>query len=154
MEKSKKVFVFNTAWYKIIRNCSTLVKGEVFTAVMEYAESGKIIELSNEANVIFQFIKREIDKREVRRQKTSKTADKQAPVRQTNQPETTTETDKTNNYSSPQPAVTSSAPIKPFTIKNITPQTNDSRPTVPLTRQMRRKLQRQGIELPANPPRV
>ncbi|MDE5836818.1 MAG: hypothetical protein K2H50_07410, partial [Paramuribaculum sp.] len=51
-------------------------------------------------------------------------------------------------------AVTSSAPIKPFTIKNITPQTNDSRPTVPLTRQMRRKLQRQGIELPANPPRV
>ena len=92
MEKSKKVFVFNTAWYKIIRNCSTLVKGEVFTAVMEYAESGKIIELSNEANVIFQFIKREIDKREVRRQKASKTADKPAPVRQTNQPETTTET--------------------------------------------------------------
>ena len=154
MEKSKKVFVFNTAWYKIIRNCSTLVKGEVFTAVMEYAESGKIIELSNEANVIFQFIKREIDKREVRRQKASKTADKPAPVRQTNQPETTTETGIINNHPSPQPAATESAPIKPFTVKNITSNTYDSKPTLPLTRQMRRKLQRQGIELPANPPQV
>lgn len=70
MENSstRKTFVFNTVWYEIIKDCSAQVKGEVFAAVMEYALYGKMPrDICNEANVIFQFIKIEIDRREKRR---------------------------------------------------------------------------------------
>ena len=64
----KRHFVFNTEWYEIIRDCSTIIKGEVLTAVMEYATTEQEIAISDEATVIFKFIKREIDRREQRRQ--------------------------------------------------------------------------------------
>lgn len=57
-------FTFNTEWYEIIKDCPMAVKGEVFSAVMEYAMNGTLIEVSNEAKVIFLFIKREIDRRD------------------------------------------------------------------------------------------
>lgn len=57
-------FTFNTEWYEIIKDCPVTVKGEVFSAVMEYAINGTVIEISNEAKVIFLFIKREIDRRD------------------------------------------------------------------------------------------
>lgn len=66
----KRHFVFNTEWYEIIRDCSTIIKGEVLTAVMEYATTGQEIAISDEATVIFKFIKREIDRREKRRKAT------------------------------------------------------------------------------------
>ncbi|MDE6651255.1 MAG: hypothetical protein K2K08_02490 [Paramuribaculum sp.] len=148
MEKTKKAFVFNTVWYKIIRNCSTLVKGEVFTAVMEYFESGKIIELSNEASVIFQFIKREIDRREARRLKSDKSTDKQTSVLQSELTNTKAEFSKANKQPSPLTPAPTSDPTKPDSIKNGSPDTSIPTFTPPLTRQMRRKLQRQGIALP------
>ncbi|MDE6459234.1 MAG: hypothetical protein K2K52_00155, partial [Paramuribaculum sp.] len=59
----KTHFSFCLEWYEIIKDCTTKVKGEVFSAVMEYALTGEIIEISPEATVIFRFIKREIDRR-------------------------------------------------------------------------------------------
>lgn len=71
-ETTRKTFVFNTVWYEIIKDCPAQVKGEVFSAVMEYALFGKMPEgICNEANVIFLFIKMEIDRREKRRQRTN-----------------------------------------------------------------------------------
>lgn len=63
----KRHFSFSIEWYEIIRDCSPIIKGEVFTAVMEYATTGQEITVSPEATVIFKFIKREIDRREKRR---------------------------------------------------------------------------------------
>lgn len=65
----KTHFVFNTEWYEIIKDCSNEVKGEVFSAVMEYAVNGVILEVGREAKVIFSFIKREIDRRSSRRER-------------------------------------------------------------------------------------
>lgn len=81
----KTHFVFNAEWYEIIKDCSNEVKGEVFSAVMEYAVNGIILEVSREAKIIFSFIKREIDRRSARRQKerqrriTVSKSDKAAP---------------------------------------------------------------------------
>ena len=62
-------FTFNAEWYEIIKDCPLNVKGEVFSAVMEYAMNGTVIEVSNEAKVIFLFIKREIDRRDAETRK-------------------------------------------------------------------------------------
>lgn len=57
-------FTFNAEWYEIIKDCPVNVKGEVFSAVMEYAMNGTVLEVGAEAKVIFLFIKREIDRRD------------------------------------------------------------------------------------------
>lgn len=146
MERAKKVFVFNTVWYKIIRNCSTLVKGEVFTAVMEYAETGKIIELSDEAYVIFQFIKREIDRRESRRTKSTKTAKVSAETKAHESTENNLE--KTGMETTPAASDTNTEPTEIKQLSIVTPPDSLAiAPPVRLTRQMRRKLLRQGIDL-------
>ncbi|MDE5745144.1 MAG: hypothetical protein K2H84_05720 [Paramuribaculum sp.] len=133
MDNTRKTFVFNTDWYRIIKNCSTQIKGEVFTAVMEYAMSGIIPEISNEAYVIFQFIKREIDHREVRRKRnmTATTAKTVAEITKESA-EAPESSHSLESSTPPEPTVTSNPP---------TPL-----PPLRLTRQMRRKLQRQGID--------
>ncbi len=64
-----KNFAFKTAWYEIIKDCSTEIKGQVFSAVMEYVMYGTIPELTGEAGIIFAFIKYDIDERADRREK-------------------------------------------------------------------------------------
>ena len=144
MENQRKTFVFNTAWYRIIRNCSVTVKGEVFSAVMEYFESGKIIEMSNEASVIFQFIRREIDRRESRRLK-SIASNATKSVKEIVQ--IPSDTSDVLEYSEVPAVLDNTEAIKhPENTETMPPTT-----TLPMTRQMRIKLKRQGIILPGNP---
>ncbi|MDE6263695.1 MAG: hypothetical protein K2M11_00975 [Paramuribaculum sp.] len=64
-----KNFAFKTAWYEIIKDCTVEVKGQVFSAVMEYVMYGTLPELTGEAEIIFAFIKFDIDERADRREK-------------------------------------------------------------------------------------
>lgn len=64
-----KNFAFKTAWYEIIKDCSIEIKGQVFSAVMEYVMYGTLPELTGEAEIIFAFIKYDIDERADRREK-------------------------------------------------------------------------------------
>lgn len=101
----KRHFVFNTEWYEIIRECSTIIKGEVFTAVMEYATTGQEITVSPEATVIFKFIKREIDRREMRRKAAESRRISKARLQH---PAATAKQETVKSDSlQPQPAVTS-----------------------------------------------
>lgn len=64
-----KNFAFKTAWYEIIKDCTIEVKGQVFSAVMEYVMYGTLPELTGEAEIIFAFIRYDIDERTDRREK-------------------------------------------------------------------------------------
>ena len=64
-----KNFAFKTAWYEIIKECTIEVKGQVFSAVMEYVMYGTLPELTGEAEIILAFIKYDIDERADRREK-------------------------------------------------------------------------------------
>ncbi|MCM1005081.1 MAG: DUF6291 domain-containing protein [Prevotella sp.] len=61
MDKPKKQFLFNLEWVEILAQLPGQVKYEVYDAIMDYAASGSIAQLSPIAKGVFLFIKKEID---------------------------------------------------------------------------------------------
>lgn len=61
MEKPKKHFLFNLEWEEILSELPQEVKYEVYDAIIEYAKSGKLLDLKPIAKGCFLFIKKELD---------------------------------------------------------------------------------------------
>lgn len=69
-EKQKKSFVFNVAWYEVLKDFEPEVRLEVYDAIIEYVASGKLSELKPLSKMAFSFIKKEIDYNNDRYQET------------------------------------------------------------------------------------
>lgn len=54
-------FVFYGSWWEAIKNLPRDVQGDVLTAIIEYAASGKLLDLKPLAKMAFSFIKKEMD---------------------------------------------------------------------------------------------
>lgn len=61
MEKPKQHFLFNLEWDEILSELPKEVKYEVYDAIIEYAKSGKLLDLKPIAKGCFLFIKKELD---------------------------------------------------------------------------------------------
>lgn len=61
MDLMGKTFIFNIEWKEALSGCPDDVRLEVYDAVIEYAESGKLTSLRPMAAMAFNFIKRELD---------------------------------------------------------------------------------------------
>lgn len=61
MEKPKKHFLFNLEWEEILSELPQEVKYEVYDAIIEYAKSGKLLDLKPIAKGCFLFIRKELD---------------------------------------------------------------------------------------------
>lgn len=120
MENQRTSFVFNTVWYDIIKECPAQVIGEVFAAVMEYALHCTLPEeICNEANVIFQFIKLDIDRREKRRLRAKKA---KTPSKISEIPEKAKESEKTVVPEKPEPSVQPEDIVSQYYIKYKAPK--------------------------------
>ena len=59
--KNKKTFLFNLEWFEILEEYPEDVRLEVYEAVMIYASTGSVSELSQLGRMAFSFIRREMD---------------------------------------------------------------------------------------------
>ena len=59
--KNKKTFLFNLEWFEILAEYPEDVRLEVYEAVMIYASTGSVPELSQLGRMAFSFIRREMD---------------------------------------------------------------------------------------------
>ena len=59
--KNKKTFLFNLEWFEILAEYPEDVRLEVYEAVMTYASTGSVPELSQLGRMAFSFIRREMD---------------------------------------------------------------------------------------------
>ena len=57
----KRSFVFNIDWRDVLMDYPAEVRYEVYDAIIEYAASGKLLELKPLAKMAFSFIKKEMD---------------------------------------------------------------------------------------------
>lgn len=60
-KKVKRSFVFNIDWRDVLMDYPAEVRYEVYDAIIEYAASGKLLELKPLAKMAFSFIKKEMD---------------------------------------------------------------------------------------------
>lgn len=60
-KKVKRSFVFNIDWRDVLMDYPADVRYEVYDAIIEYAASGKLLELKPLAKMAFSFIKKEMD---------------------------------------------------------------------------------------------
>ncbi len=60
-DEKKNTFIFNLDWVEILHGYPREVRYEVYDAIMEYAQSGTLLELKPTAKMAFDFIKREMD---------------------------------------------------------------------------------------------
>ena len=60
-DEKKNKFIFNLDWVEILHGYPREVRYEVYDAIMEYAQSGILLELKPTAKMAFDFIKREMD---------------------------------------------------------------------------------------------
>lgn len=60
-KQNKKTFMFNYSWHEVLKEYPPEIRLEVYDAVVDYAESGKLSELSPLAKMAFSFIKNEMD---------------------------------------------------------------------------------------------
>ena len=63
-----KNFTFSLKWHTILSEYPAEIRGEIYFAVIEYAATGKIIEMQPLARMAFGFIKHEIDERARKRE--------------------------------------------------------------------------------------
>lgn len=68
----RKSFVFNCEWQEVLMEYPAEVRLEVYDAIIEYAASGKLLELKPLAKMAFSFIKKEIDSNNARYDETVK----------------------------------------------------------------------------------
>lgn len=61
MAKEKRTFVFNIDWRDVLMDYPAEVRHEVYDAIVEYAATGKLIDLKPLAGMAFSFIKKEMD---------------------------------------------------------------------------------------------
>lgn len=60
-DEKKNTFIFNLDWVEILHGYPREVRYEVYDAIMEYAQSGTLLELKPTSKMAFDFIKREMD---------------------------------------------------------------------------------------------
>ncbi|MDE5744189.1 MAG: hypothetical protein K2H84_00845 [Paramuribaculum sp.] len=63
-----KNFTFSLKWHTILSEYPAEIRGEIYFAVIEYAATGKIVEMQPLARMAFGFIKHEIDERARKRE--------------------------------------------------------------------------------------
>ena len=61
MSNTKNSFVFNLAWYEVLKDYPAEVRLEVYEAAIRYAASGTLSKLKPLSSMAFSFIKKEID---------------------------------------------------------------------------------------------
>lgn len=62
MAMEKDNFLFNCSWRAAVRNLAPELRLEIYEAVMDYAQSGVVPEMSEVAMVAFSFIRQDIDR--------------------------------------------------------------------------------------------
>lgn len=68
--EDKKSFVFFTSWAKVLKKYPPELRCQIYDALIEYAETGEAPELSEVAQMAFEFIKSEIDRTQEKYKKT------------------------------------------------------------------------------------
>lgn len=64
--KKKKTFIFNIGWKDVLSDQPSEVRLEVYEAIISYADTNEVPKLTPVAAMAFSFIKREIDKNNIR----------------------------------------------------------------------------------------